>query len=999
MLKGFFYENHAQQNRTASCVKRRPDVINAITSEADSGHFHAPFVSGVSKVSCHLKFTGNLTCDRPITFDPAKQMHILQVMEKPIQILGARVHNLKNINVDIPRNKLVVITGVSGSGKSSLAFDTLFAEGQRRFIESLSAYARQFLMRMERPDVDEIRGISPAVAIEQKIPPKSPRSTVATATEIHDYLRLLYARIGRTVCGSCKREIKQDTVQDAIEKIDQLAPETKIQIVFPLSHHKPAERALEISDYKTRGFFRLLFGKKLVNIDDLKPSMLRTKKIYMLVDRLKTGMNDTNRLADSLELAFREGHGFVTVFVENEKSMQFSQKLHCAQCNIDFITPQPRLFSFNNPLGACKRCNGFGAIIELDLDLVIPDDSRSLQQGAVVPWNTQKRRDIFAKMMNFVVLRGIDVTTPWRDLPEAHKQLVIDGQPPFPGIKGFFKRLEKKNYKIGVRVLLSRYRGQVGCPDCQKTRLCPEALNVRIDHKSIGELAQLSIEESLDFFKKLELSKFDENIAGQILKELRSRLSYLVDVGLGYLTLDRRTQYLSGGEYQRINLATAVGFKLVGSLYVLDEPSIGLHPKDNRRLIKILLALRDFGNTVVVVEHDREMMEIADYIIDLGPAAGEHGGNLVYQGAYKDMISNGTTTLTADYLNGIRKIEIPATRNPGNGRYLSVINARQNNLKGITVRIPLGLLCCVTGVSGSGKSTLVHDVLYAGIAKTLQKWDKPTGKSDKIDGIEYLDDIVLVDQAPIGRSPRSNAITYIKAFDGIRELFAQTQRAKMRGLKPGAFSFNTPGGRCERCEGAGVEKVEMLFLSDLYLTCEECKGERYRDDILDIRYKGKNIFETLNLTVAEALDFFHGAGKIINKIQALQDVGLGYLRLGQPATTLSGGEAQRVKLASHLSDTSKRHVLYIFDEPTTGLHFHDIAKLVESFRRLQLNGHSLLIIEHNPDVIKIADHLIDLGPDAGNDGGYLVAEGTPEQVAANEKSHTGAFLKEYLTSI
>lgn len=915
-----------------------------------------------------------------------------------IQIRGARVHNLKNIDIDLPRNKLIVITGVSGSGKSSLAFDTLYAEGQRRFVESLSAYARQFLERIDRPDVDEIRGISPAVAIEQKNPTRNSRSTVATATEIHDYLRLLYARVGRTVCPQCGDEVKKDQVADAVDRIFELPAGARLHIVFPLSGTSADDRALELSDLRSRGFYRLFVDDHVVNVDDLQPSDLKKRQaLYILVDRLTVQPKSKGRLADSLDTALKEGCGKVVVFVEHAEPLRFSQAFECSKCGVSFIQPQPRLFSFNNPFGACATCNGFGEVIELDLGRVVPDAGRSLLDGAVAPWNTPKRRGIFSKMLDVANKHDIDVRKPWRDLPQEHKNIIIEGERPFPGIHGFFKKLERKKYKIGVRVLLSRYRGYIRCPDCNLTRLRPEALYVRVAGKHIGEVSGMSIQAAYDFFRQLELTRFERDIASQILRELCARLTYLVEVGLGYIKLERRTQTLSGGEFQRINLATAVGFKLVGSLYILDEPSIGLHPRDNDRLIRILKTLRDIGNTVVVVEHDREMMRVSDHLVDLGPRAGEHGGEVVYQGDFREIMSNGADTLTAQYLQGEKTIPVPETRRRGPCKTLKVVRARENNLKELSVEFPLGRFVVVTGVSGSGKSTLVHDVLCAGIRKRFGTVQKRVGAHDRIEGVENIGGVVLVDQSPIGRTPRSNPVTYTKAFDPIRQLFAATVRAKARGFLPGTFSFNTPGGRCERCEGAGVEKIEMQFLADLYLTCEACDGSRYRRDVLDVHFKGRNIKEVLNMTVSEALNFFDTQPKVAGKLRQLQEVGLGYLRLGQPATTLSGGEAQRVKLASYLAEKPGKHQLYVFDEPTTGLHFDDIARLLQCFNKLIEAGNSVIVIEHNMDVIKTADYIIDLGPDGGDAGGEVVAVGTPEEIVQSASSCTGSYLREYLT--
>jgi excinuclease ABC subunit A len=917
-------------------------------------------------------------------------------MPGDIQIRGARVHNLKNIDIDLPRNKLIVITGVSGSGKSSLAFDTLYAEGQRRYMESLSSYARQFLDRMDRPDVDEIRGISPAVAIEQKNTIKNSRSTVATATEIHDYLRLLFARIGKTYCPKCGKEVIKDSVENAISAILQLPSDSKIQILFPLPGRSTDERMVRIGELKSAGFQRYLVASERKDTSSLDDKDLARNDFHIIVDRLKVSRKDKTRLADSLDLAFHHGEGNVAVLLESGDYLKFSARFSCARCGIDFITPQPRLFSFNNPFGACPACRGFGEIIEIDLGLVIPDESKSLFQGAIVPWNTPKHKHMRSKLQDLCIEHGIEFGRPWRDLPQMHKELIINGNNRFPGIYGFFRRLDQKKYKIGVRVFLSRFRAFVTCPDCDNTRLRAEANFVRILGKSIGDVGKMNIESATEFFSALELTPFEERVATQILQELRTRLEYLVEVGLGYLTLDRRTQTLSGGEYQRINLATSVGFKLTASLYVLDEPSIGLHPRDNQKLISLLKRLRDLGNTVVVVEHDREMMEVSDYLVDLGPSAGELGGELVFCGTYQNIIDNGAHNLTAQYLKGLKAISVPAARRPGKGCSITIRGAGENNLKHIDVEFPLGKLIVVSGVSGSGKSTLVHDVLYAGMAKHFGKWQKHVGRHDRIEGVELVDDIVLVDQSPIGRTPRSNPVTYTKAFDGIRKLFAATNRAQTRNYKPGYFSFNTPGGRCEKCEGAGEETVEMQFLADVRLTCDLCRGNRYRREVLDIRYRGKNIAEVLQMTITEAVHFFENIPAVVSRLRVLEDVGLGYLRLGQSSTTLSGGEAQRIKLAAYLGEKPGKHVLYILDEPTTGLHFHDISALLKCFDTLLEKGNSLIVVEHNLDVLKLADHIIDLGPEGGEGGGEVVVCGMPEDIVANGRSYTAAFLRPLL---
>ncbi|HFE52860.1 MAG TPA: excinuclease ABC subunit UvrA [Bacteroidetes bacterium] len=912
-----------------------------------------------------------------------------------IQIRGARTHNLKNIDLDLPRNRLIVITGVSGSGKSSLAFDTLYAEGQRRYVESLSAYARQFLERMDRPDVDDIRGISPAVAIEQKNPTRTSRSTVGTATEVQDYLRLLFARVGRVICPTCGIEVKKEQVTDVVEHLRHLPEGTRAVIAFPLTvETSPGVTAAALRE---NGFFRILLDDdRVVTLDQLPPGVLEPgKTVHVVVDRLVLRRGEETRWADSVNLAYREGQGVVVVAIPGDRRLRFSQRLECSRCGRAFLEPQPRLFSFNNPFGACPTCKGFGDVIEIDLDRVVPDKSRSLRGGAIEPWNTPTHSHLRHELIRRAAQRGIDVDKPFSELTQDELDFVLHGDDDFPGIYGFFNWLETKKYKIGVRVFLARYRGYVRCPDCHGTRLRPEALWVKVAGKNIAEISAMTISEARRFFEQLELNPFESEIAESILRELRNRLRYLDEVGLGYITLDRRTSTLSGGEFQRINLATALGSQLVGSLYVLDEPSIGLHPRDTSRLINILTKLRDLGNTVVVVEHDRETMEAADYIVDLGPGAGERGGQIVFQGTYEALRRDGRS-LTGAYLRGNQQIPPPDTRRRPDGRHIVVKGAAEHNLKEIDVAIPLGVFVVVTGVSGSGKSTLVHDVLYNGLRRLHGDWKAKPGRFKAIFGADLIDEVTLVDQSPIGKTPRSNPATYVKAFDGIRQVFAQTRAARVRGLTPGHFSFNVPGGRCETCQGAGVVKLEMQFLADLYLECETCGGKRYKRDVLEIRFRGANIYDVLQMTVDEAYEHFRDFPAVTQKLQLLRDVGLGYLRLGQPATTLSGGEAQRVKLAAHMGNRPGKHVLYIFDEPTTGLHFDDIRKLLACFDQLIEAGNSVLVIEHNIDVIKNADWVIDLGPEGGDAGGEVVAVGPPEAIAANPASHTGTYLRRVL---
>ncbi len=927
-------------------------------------------------------------------------------MQNSIVIRGARVHNLKNVSLDLPRNALIVITGVSGSGKSSLAFDTIYAEGQRRYVESLSSYARQFLERMDKPDVDLIQGISPAMAIEQKTNTRNPRSTVGTATEIYDYLRVLFARIGKTYCRNCGKLVTRDSVRTVQEAILGLmgsgatAPDAplKILVAFPLPHHERETLAQTVLNLKKEGFFRVIVGGGILDLNEGSvPSRTRIQDILVLVDRLSVRRGDENgRLADSAETAFAAGSGRAVILIpEQEKQLQFNQNFACNDCHISYEEPDPRLFSFNNPFGACPECQGFGRAVGIDMDLVVPDKDRSLRDGAIVPWTTPKFAEHLRTLVRVAPAAGVRLDVPYRHLTSAEHQILQDGYGDFTGLSGFFRMVERKSYKIYYRVLLSRYRGYTTCPACGGARLRSEALQVRIADHNIASVVSMTITRARRFFDTLELPVYEFTVARRILGELRKRLGYLDDVGIGYLTLDRLSSTLSGGESQRINLATSLGSSLVGAVYVLDEPSIGLHPRDNARLIRILSALRDAGNTVVVVEHDPEMMRAADVLVDLGPGAGEMGGEVVYAGPLEGVMRE-KRSLTGEYLAGRKSIPVPRRRRGAGGPAVAVRGASEHNLKSIDVSFPLNCLVCVTGVSGSGKSTLVHQILYGGLQRALGSPGAPAGRYRLIEGTQFVSAVEMVDQSPIGRTPRSNPVTYIGVFDLIRNLFASTPAAKVHGMKPGQFSFNVPGGRCEACEGDGVVKVEMQFLADLFLPCESCKGKRYKAEVLDIRYHGKNIDDVLSMTVSEAIRFFgaEGSGKrVAEKLRVLDDVGLGYIRLGQPATSLSGGEAQRVKLAAHLgTPQGERSTIFIFDEPTTGLHFDDIAKLVRCFDALIDAGNSVVVIEHNLDVIKCADHIIDLGPGAGEEGGEVVAAGTPEEVAMVPASHTGRFL-------
>ena len=939
-----------------------------------------------------------------------------------IVIRGARTHNLKNIDLTLPQERLIIVTGVSGSGKSSLAFDTVYAEGQRRYVESLSAYARQFLERMEKPDVDRIDGICPAIAIRQKNSVRNPRSTVGTTTEIYDYLRLLFARAGRTICRGCGAEVTRETPEAVAGKLARLTEGTRLLVGFAQPVAEAAGTggvsdrdsepdggadlvAAAVDGLRRKGFGRLYVDGRAVTFDGLDTSALAGRdSLQVVVDRVKSGSEALPRLTEAVETAYHEGGGdafAVEVGGAEPVGHAFSERFECRPCGIAYEVPQPTLFSFNSPFGACPTCHGFGNVIELDMNLVVPDETKSIAEGAIEPWSKPHYRSHLADLKRAARPRGIRTTVPWSELSDEERRFVVEGDSAgYTGIRGFFAALEQKKYKVHVRVFLSRYRGYRACADCGGTRLRREARDVQVCGRTIDEISAFTVGAARRFFEDLKLAEKESAIAERVVREIRRRVGFLSGVGLDYLTLDRLSSTLSGGEAQRINLATSLGSSLVGTLYVLDEPSIGLHPRDNERLIRILGQLRDQGNTVLVVEHDADMIRASDYVVDLGLGAGTRGGRVVYAGDL-DGLSRETTSLTAKYLRGDLAIPIPAARRKRlpSSQALRVRGAAEHNLKAIDVQIPLNMMTCVTGVSGSGKSTLVHDVLYAAVKRAKGAWDKHVGAHAGIDGVELLNDIVLVDQTPIGRTPRSNPVTYLKAFDPIRELFAATREARARGFSASHFSFNVPGGRCDACEGEGEVRVEMQFLADVFMPCEQCDGKRFKPQVLEVTWRGLRVDEVLDLTAREALQFFGSSAKVVRRLTVLDEIGLGYLRLGQPATTLSGGEAQRIKIASHLATRHGERSLYIFDEPTTGLHFDDISKLLAAFTKLVEAGHTLLVIEHNLDVIKTADWVIDLGPDGGDAGGEVVAAGPPEQVAAHAGSHTGRYLREVLENI
>jgi excinuclease ABC subunit A len=972
-----------------------------------------------------------------------------------IVVRNARVNNLKNVSFSIPLNSLTVVTGVSGSGKSSLAFNTIYAEGQRRYVESLSAYARQFLERMDKPEVDEVLGICPAIAISQKNSTRNPRSTVATQTEIYDYLRLLFARIGETRCRQCQSVVQRDTPQSITEQVLGWAEGTRFYVLFPAAAgmdegeakageetappapagrgrgaaRKPRRapttkgkaaaasvgasahlhRQAHLMSLMQRGLTRLFHGPTGTILELQSPDSFPAESFddyFVLVDRLAVSEEIANRLVDSLEICFQEGHGEVVLRTVGSASEEywFSEKYECKSCRLEYLPAEPRLFSFNNPYGACPTCQGFGNTIGLDQGLVIPDRTLSLEEGAIEPFNKPQFEWWRGELKKFAKRRGISMTAPFESLSELEQRLIIHGEfdtdGNFPGVLGLFDWLETKKYKLHVRVFLAKYRGYTTCPSCQGGRLRREAQDIRVGGKTLPEVCRLSIREGEAFFATLTLTDEQATIAERLLGEVRSRLRFMLDVGLDYLTLDRLASTLSGGEAQRIQLATHLGSSLVGALYVLDEPSIGLHPRDSDRLIRLLQNLRDIGNTVLVVEHEAEMMRAADHILDIGPGAGELGGEVVYEGSFQGLLKT-EHSLTGKYLRGECQVNPPhplATRkvfkgeNSATRQQISIRGARAHNLRGIDVEIPLHALVCISGVSGSGKSTLVHECLYAGLKHLRGEWQGPVGQFSSLEGGKHLDDVILVDQSPIGRTPRSNPVTYIKVYDAIREAFASTRESQARGYNAGHFSFNVAGGRCDVCNGDGTVTVEMQFLADVELVCEECKGTRFKSSLLEVRYRGRNIHEVLQMTVREAIAFFAQTPRIAGKLKVLDDVGLGYLRLGQSATTLSGGEAQRVKLASFLTKKAGERSLYIFDEPTTGLHFDDIQKLLTSFRRLLESGASIVVIEHNLDVIRSADWIIDLGPEGGTNGGQVVAVGSPEVIQGSPASHTGRFL-------
>ncbi|MBM7868251.1 excinuclease ABC subunit A [Heliobacterium gestii] len=933
-----------------------------------------------------------------------------------IRVRGARAHNLKNIDVDIPRDRLVVVTGLSGSGKSSLAFDTIYAEGQRRYVESLSAYARQFLGQMDKPDVDYIEGLSPAISIDQKTTSKNPRSTVGTVTEIYDYLRLLYARVGRPHCPKCGQPIRQQTVEQMVDQILAHPEGTRLQILAPLVRGKKGEHVKVIEDIRKNGYVRMrVDGQVMDATEEIKLEKNKKHTIEVVVDRIILKADIATRLADSLETALNLSEGLAVVDFMGEKEFTFSQNFACADCGISVGEIEPRIFSFNAPYGACPHCTGLGVQMEVDPELVVPDPSKSIDDGALVPWARMNSAYIPQMLKALADLHDFSTETPFKDLPPEIQKLILYGgskekirvqftnydgerrsfETTYEGVVTNLERRYKETQSDWSREEIEEYMAQKPCPACKGARLKPESLAVLVDGKNIHQVTVMSVAAALRFFTDINLSERETIIARQILKEIRERLGFLVNVGLTYLTLARSAGSLSGGEAQRIRLATQIGSGLMGVLYILDEPSIGLHQRDNERLLATLQRLRDLGNTLIVVEHDEDTMLAADHIIDIGPGAGAHGGQVIAEGPLP-VIMEEPRSLTGQYLSGRKFIPVPEKRREPNGKWVEVLGARENNLKEIDVRFPMGVFTCVTGVSGSGKSTLVNEILHKALASELNGARCKPGAHGAIRGLEHLDKVIDIDQSPIGRTPRSNPATYTGVFDAIRDLFSQTTESKMRGYRPGRFSFNVRGGRCEACKGDGIIKIEMHFLPDVYVPCEVCKGKRYNRETLEVRYKGRSIADVLDMTVDESVEFFRNIPKIARKLQTLQDVGLGYIRLGQPATTLSGGEAQRVKLATELSRRSNGKTFYILDEPTTGLHIADIDRLLGVLQRLVDAGDTVLVIEHNLDVIKTADYIVDLGPEGGDGGGTIVATGTPEEIVQVVASHTGRFLDKVL---
>jgi len=922
---------------------------------------------------------------------------IINAMEKFIEIIGAKSHNLKNINCKIPRGKITVITGVSGSGKSTLAFDTLFAEGQRRYIESLSTYARQFLEKMDRPDVEAIHGIPPAIAIEQKNSVKNARSTVGTASEIYDYLRLLFAKIGEVFCPDCHIKVTGDTVETVVEQILSQFKKVKIVILSPVSLDDGQNKELKVKDLIKNGYYRIWEKGQIIDFTGLSASeiqeRLRENTLALLIDRLVSEDKERSRLSEAIQRGFQVGNGKVELVTESGERIAFHRSFSCNRCGRNFSEPEPLLFSFNSPLGACTSCQGFGRIIGIDWEKVIPDPKKTLKERPFAPWNTPAYEELYEYLWDACRRHKIPTQKSFEELLPHQKEILINGKGEFIGLRGFFDWMEGKRYKVHYRVFLSKYRAYTPCPACHNTRLKEEALFVFLAGKNISELCDMPISDLQVFFKDLPIKDFQKKVGERLLKEINDRIGFMVDVGLGYLTLSRQTRTLSSGEYQRITLARSLGSALTETLYVLDEPSIGLHARDTHRLLRSLRKLREGGNTAVVVEHDPDVIRAADEVIDLGPGAGRWGGSMVFQGGLDSLLQN-QDSITARYLRDGNSSALTKVPRKPQG-WISIWNAREHNLKGIDVRIPLGMMVCITGVSGAGKTTLVHNILYAG-AKGNGNSGFEKGAFDSIKGLEQIDDIILVDQSPIGKSLRSNPATYVKVFSEIRDLFALTRDAKRYGFKPRHFSFNTEGGRCETCQGAGFQVLDMQFLEDVTITCETCEGKRFRPEILQVKYRDKDISEVLNMTVDEAIAFFQAHKRIVSKLQIFKDVGLGYLTLGQSTNTLSGGESQRLKLAQHIGQSHEGKDLFIFDEPTTGLHMADVELLLITFQKLISQGHSLIVIEHNLDLIQRADYIIDLGPEGGEEGGRVVAEGDLKKIMASPQSYTGQFLKQRL---